>query len=96
MNDDQIKNTLGVEETRQMLEVREMIKSQLTPEAYDEAMRTYKASLKSLMDKIPGSCPLDVADFIVGELDADTTLDENDRETWKAVIVIAAFEMQEF
>lgn len=97
MTDDLIKSTIGVEETMQMLQFREVIKSQMTPEEYALNMEKHKASIQEVINMtIPKCTPVKAAEWIVDRLDADWELDEDQREMWKAIIVVAAFEMQEF
>jgi hypothetical protein len=96
MSDDQIRSTLGVEETMQMLQFRESIKSQMSPELYEQNMAVHKASIQKVLDAVPGSTPMQAAEVILDLLDKDASLQEDEREMWKAVAVVAAFEMTEF
>lgn len=96
MTDDQLKNLIGVEETMQMLQFRELIKSQMSAEEWEQNMGVHKASVKTIMDQRPGISPVGAGEIIVDMLDADTTLDDDQREVWKALVVVASFEMQEF
>ena len=96
MTDDQIKTSIGVEETMQMLQFREQLKGQMTPELYEQNMTTHKATVRVVMDNVPGLSPIEVATRIVDLLDNDRQLDDDQREMWKALVVVAAFEMQEF
>ena len=96
MNDNQLKTLLGVDETFQMLEFRETVKSQMSPEEYEQNMQVYKATIQVILDQVPAMSPLDAGEFIVDQLDSDLSLNDDQREIWKALVVIAAFEMQEF
>ncbi|MBD2700110.1 hypothetical protein IC229_05655 [Spirosoma sp. BT702] len=96
MTDEQLKSILGVEETMQMLQFRESIKSQMTPELWEQNMNTHKTSINMLRGHRPHLSPVEAATEIVLALDADKKLDPDEREMWKALVVVAAFEMQEF
>lgn len=96
MTDDQMKTFLGVDDTRQMLRVREMVKASMTPELYEQNMNTHKASLQQVMDQAPTLSPIEAAEIVFDLLEADTSVDDDEREMWKAQVLIAAFEMQEF
>ena len=96
MNDQKLKATYGVEETRQMLEFRETYKSRMTPEEWEQNMQVHKHHLQWVINLVPGTDPIDAAEAIVSTLDADAALEDGQREIWKAMVVIAAFEMQEF
>jgi hypothetical protein len=96
MTDDQIQSAFGVEESMHMLQFREQLKSQMTPELYEQNMNVHKASIRMMMGMNPGIQPIDAADKIVASMDADTKMDDDQREMWKALVVVAAFEMQEF
>ena len=91
-----LKSAYGVEETRQMLEFREAHKSRMSPEEWEQNMQIHTQHLQWVMNVVPGTKPGDAATAIVSTLDADVDLDGNQREIWKAMVVIAAFEMQEF
>ena len=96
MTDDQIKTFLGVEETMQMLQVREQVKASMTPELWQQNMTQHKASIQQVIDQAPGLSPILAADVIFNLLEADQSIDDDQREMWKALVLIAAFEMQEF
>ncbi len=96
MTDDQIKQHFGVEETRQMLEFREQVKSQMTPDLWEQNMAIHKKSLQTAIDALKLKSPFEAADIITYRLDRDPAIDEDQREVWKALVLIAAFEMQEF
>lgn len=80
----------------QMLQFRETIKSQMSPELFEQNMAVHKACIQQLLNEVPGRSPMLAADIIVGMLDEDTSLLEDQRERWKALVVVAAFEMAEF
>lgn len=96
MTDDQLKSIVGVEETMQMLQFREQIKSQMTPELWEQNMTVHKNSIRTVMKQAPGCSPVAAGEVVIDMLDADKSLDDDQREIWKALVVIAAFEMQEF
>ena len=96
MTDDQIKVYLGVDETMQMLQVREMVKANMTPELYELNMSEHKASIRAVIAHAPRLSPIEAAEVIFNMMEADTSVDEDQREMWKALVLIAAFEMQEF
>ncbi len=86
----------GVAETMQMLQFREQVKSQLSPEEYLDNMAVHKASIQAVINQVPELPPVVAAEYLVNMLDADLSLSADQREVWKAMVVIAAFEMTEF
>lgn len=85
-----------MEETMQMLQFRESIKSQMSPEEWETTMAFHKGSIQGILEQVPGINSVLAAEFIVDRLDADKALDDDSREMWKALVVVAAFEMAEF
>jgi len=94
MTDDQLKDIVGVEETMQMIQFRELLKSKLTPEEYEQYMNLHKQKIQSIMNSSKLNS-LEVAEYLIYQLDSDSTIDEDQKEYWKALIAVSSFEMFE-
>ncbi|QHV97879.1 hypothetical protein [Spirosoma endbachense] len=80
------------EHKQQMLQFRQTMKEQ-HGEEFDTMLNSYKETLQTILNQMPGMTAVELADQMVDQLDADTALDDDERELWKGLIVIAALEM---
>lgn len=94
MTDDQLAAILGDQDVETFWAFRDLLKSQLTPLEYQQMMTEYKSVVLTKMLNTPGASAVDAADQLIDQLEANTEIDDEQRELTKALIVLAAFDMQ--
>ncbi len=95
MTDQQIIETLGVDETAQMLAARDSLRAKFTPEVYDQCLASYKVGLRAIRTALRLPNYLTTADALVDVLEQDTSLSDDQCEVQKAFVVFAALELEE-
>lgn len=91
-----IAEYIGLQDTMELLTIRELIKRQMPTELWDANMESHKYTLEETMKKFPGITVYEASEIICRALDKDISLDPERRERWKILSGLAAFELSEF